>query len=224
MYPCRDKNNKLKWICRCDCGNYIEVFAKNVQKGNTKSCGCLKKKNPSARKDLTGNRYGKLIVIGEPKKNPKGSGTLWKCQCDCGNIVYKESTHLVHGNTKSCGCLKSELHSTMNDLAGQVFGELTALFTDSVSNDGQRMWYCQCSCGNKVNIRAGALRSGKTTSCGCKASKNNSLIEKYLINKKILYKKEFTFDDLYIVSSKGKLRFDFAIFNKDNNLLGLIEY
>jgi hypothetical protein len=40
-----DTSNKKRvcWICQCDCGNKITVFAFNLKKGNTKSCGCFRK-------------------------------------------------------------------------------------------------------------------------------------------------------------------------------------
>ena len=56
--------------------------------------------------DLTGHRFGKLIVISrEPNK---GNFTMWLCHCDCGNetVVYRNG--LTQGRTKSCGCLKSD--------------------------------------------------------------------------------------------------------------------
>jgi len=31
------------WVCRCDCGNTIEVVSGRLQEGRTKHCGCLKK-------------------------------------------------------------------------------------------------------------------------------------------------------------------------------------
>ena len=92
-----------------------------------------------------------------------------------------------------------------------------------MAKDGQRVWRCRCTCGKEIDVRAGALRSGRTQSCGCKKSKNNRKIEKFLQEKKIHYKAEYFFDDLYISNPKGKLKFDFAIFN-NNKLIGLIEY
>ena len=31
----------IYWLCKCDCGNYDEVRASNLQSGAVKSCGCL---------------------------------------------------------------------------------------------------------------------------------------------------------------------------------------
>ena len=215
------KEGSAQWVCECECGNKTIVSGKNLRKGNTKSCGCLKLKKPPARKDLTGKRFGRLLVVGEPQNGSRG--TIWKCLCDCGTVCYKVSADLVHGNTQSCGCYKKDLHSTMNDLTNQQFGELKALYTEEVSKDGQRLWVCQCSCGEKAIVRAGALRSGKTQSCGCKTSKGNLKIKKVLIEKGFEFKEEYSFLNLYRDSSQNPLRFDFALF-KNEKLIALIEY
>lgn len=34
------------WTCLCECGNTITTSSANLSSGNTKSCGCLKKKKP----------------------------------------------------------------------------------------------------------------------------------------------------------------------------------
>lgn len=31
---------QTRWLCRCDCGNDVEVYATHLRSGNTKSCGC----------------------------------------------------------------------------------------------------------------------------------------------------------------------------------------
>ena len=216
-----DKNGRAMWKCRCECGKEVIVMGKNLRSGNTKSCGCYKKIQPPMRADLTGKRFGRLVVLGEPQIGDRG--TIWKCICDCGTICYKVSADLVHGNVKSCGCYKKELHSTMNDLSGQKFGELTALYTEEVANDGQRVWTCKCSCGSITKVRAGALRSGKTQSCGCKTSKGNSQIKKILEENKISFLTEYSFQDLFRFTPQNPLKFDFAFFN-ENKLIGLLEY
>ncbi len=34
---------KIKWICKCECGNITSVIGTTLRNGNTKSCGCLQK-------------------------------------------------------------------------------------------------------------------------------------------------------------------------------------
>lgn len=53
--------------------------------------------------DLTGQKFGKLTVLG-PAENI-GSRTAWRCQCDCGRETVVKTGHLRSGHTKSCGCL-----------------------------------------------------------------------------------------------------------------------
>lgn len=212
---------RAQWICECECGKQTVVLGKNLRSGNTKSCGCLKSRQPAARKDLTGQRFGRLTVLGEPRTGERG--TVWKCLCDCGEICFKVSADLISGNVRSCGCYKKELHSTMNDLTGQTFGELTALRSDEVAKDGQRIWVCKCSCGEITNVRAGALRSGNTQSCGCKTSKGNLLIKKILLENEISFEEEYSFSNLFYLSQWNPLRFDFCL-KKDEQIVGLLEY
>lgn len=63
------------------------------------------------RIDLTGRRFGKLIVQGMSYISGKGTTSHkihWKCICDCGNICHPSSNHLLQARTISCGCFKSE--------------------------------------------------------------------------------------------------------------------
>ena len=39
------------WHCRCDCGNEVDIRLSNLRSGNTKSCGCLKKKSQKMLRD-----------------------------------------------------------------------------------------------------------------------------------------------------------------------------
>ncbi len=53
-----------------------------------------------------------------------------------------------------------------NDLTEQRFGKLTVISLDSVRNH-KRHWLCKCDCGNETVVRAGHLKVGHTSSCGC---------------------------------------------------------
>lgn len=56
--------------------------------------------------DLAGQRFGRLTVI---KKVPsKNTNARWLCLCDCGNATTALGTTLRRGESKSCGCLRSE--------------------------------------------------------------------------------------------------------------------
>lgn len=34
---------KVRFLCRCDCGNDVTVLADSLRNGTTKSCGCLRR-------------------------------------------------------------------------------------------------------------------------------------------------------------------------------------
>ena len=36
--------NRVKWLCKCECGNTVEVQSNNLINGHTISCGCIKSK------------------------------------------------------------------------------------------------------------------------------------------------------------------------------------
>lgn len=59
--------------------------------------------------DLTGQRFGRLIVIGEKQSIPR-VGRHWRCKCDCGNECVRSTSKLrdkAHIN-KSCGCARRD--------------------------------------------------------------------------------------------------------------------
>ena len=58
-------------------------------------------------KDLTGQRFGRLVVMECAGRNPWGNA-LWFCKCDCGSQKIVASQLLLDGRTQSCGCLHSE--------------------------------------------------------------------------------------------------------------------
>ncbi len=60
-------------------------------------------------------------------------------------------------------------HSTKKlDLTGQRYGKLTVL-REAPNMGDKTVWLCRCDCGKEVSVRTYHLRSGSTSSCGCKA-------------------------------------------------------
>jgi hypothetical protein len=43
------KNGKVRWNCICECGNKTEARSNNLKSGSVKSCGCLRKTNPTIK-------------------------------------------------------------------------------------------------------------------------------------------------------------------------------
>jgi hypothetical protein len=54
----------------------------------------------------TGERVGRLTVIEIAKLTDQGR--FYRCACDCGGEIIVRGASLVRGNTRSCGCLRSE--------------------------------------------------------------------------------------------------------------------
>lgn len=57
--------------------------------------------------DLSGKRYGRLLVLQRGENNKQGH-PQWVCRCDCGASRTVSGCNLKTGNSESCGCLKSE--------------------------------------------------------------------------------------------------------------------
>lgn len=57
--------------------------------------------------DLTGNRYGRLLVLTPASKTKEGK-TRWLCICDCGTQAVVRSETMRNGTARSCGCYRSE--------------------------------------------------------------------------------------------------------------------
>jgi len=57
------------------------------------------------RIDLKGKRFGKLLVIEESQKKYGNNEILWKCLCECGNIVHVSGNLIRQKIRKSCGCI-----------------------------------------------------------------------------------------------------------------------
>lgn len=118
----RVKYKGAYWNCKCDCGNTSVVIGQNLRNGHTKSCGCYgletKKHNLDSNRgctliDLTGKRFGRLIVEGRDF-DTDSKCVYWKCRCDCGNNISVKANHLTEGNTKSCGCYQKEVSSVVH--------------------------------------------------------------------------------------------------------------
>lgn len=156
-----------RWVCRCDCGSIRSVLGYALRFGRSTSCGC--KNGPSKVIDLTGRRFGKLVVLRKDNiERNDHKGARWICKCDCGNEISVLAGRLKSGQTKSCGCLKQDNNKYRNDdLTGQVFGRWTVLNKDNSQKGRGTAYLCQCECGTLRIIPRHSLIQGFSKSCGC---------------------------------------------------------
>lgn len=179
-------------------------------------------------------RFGRLIVLeqADSRRTPKGQvKTYWTCRCDCGNTIEASSTSLKTGTTQSCGCFKSDVMRAIRrnkDITGLKFGSLTAIervpSPSNIPKTTYAFWKCRCDCGTEVIVSYKNLERLSSTSCGCQAYSNGEkATAKKLAENNFEYAKEYSFPDLK--TNKGcRLRFDFAVFNREHSLIALIEY
>lgn len=210
----RDKNNKIQWYCRCNCGKEILVLGSTLRNGKT-NCGCKRK---TTVKNLSGQRFERLIVL-ERAGSDNNKKALWRCKCDCGKEAIIRGSDLITGKIKSCGCLKKE--KLQSHLENKRFGKLVVLSETDKRIHGDIAWLCQCDCGKQVLVSTNYLTTGNKQSCGCLVSKGENIIEGFLLENNFLFQKQYMFKEL-TGKKQVPLRFDFCVF-KDNKKI-LIEY
>jgi hypothetical protein len=123
--------------------------------------------------DITGQRFGRLVVTGYHKEGK--NRLLWVCICDCGNEKILPRNRLVDGQTRSCGCFnKDSAHQRqLKDMTGKKFTRLTVTATH-IKRGKATAWLCICDCGKEVYVNGGNLRNGQIKSCGCYKDENTS--------------------------------------------------
>jgi 5-methylcytosine-specific restriction endonuclease McrA len=94
----------------CDCGSKIRTRIQSILTGRTSSCGCRYR-----IKSKLGKKYGRWTILSVYGKNSRNR-TLVNLQCDCGTLAVKTANNIIHGTSKSCGCLEHELTVARNRL------------------------------------------------------------------------------------------------------------
>lgn len=176
-------NGRVAWKCKCDCGNEINVMAKSLRNGNTKSCGCLRQgalltpeelqnmqpdEIPVGRAvDLRGQTFGKLTVLYrvKPPDYIQSIHSYWKCKCECGEETIVDIYNLRSGGIKTCGKCK-KIRQGKQIEPGTRFGRLVVL-EESYHKNNRVYWKCKCDCGNIIHALGKSLREGNKQSCGC---------------------------------------------------------
>jgi hypothetical protein len=137
------------------------------------------------RKDLSGKRFGSLVVDCVDEERSGDGKVYWWCDCDCGGRKSIQSTSLTRkrGYTKSCGCARNsksakiKARNTHNsypeDITDLKFGRLVVLRKTNMKSvracdNGAYLWECLCDCGNICYYsRYNLITPNGVRSCGC---------------------------------------------------------
>jgi len=185
-----DDYDNIYWMCKCNCGTQREVSGKTLINGKSRSCGCLKSEEASKRlkgkpsgsvQDLTGQRFGKWLVLGLAERlyTEYGLRIMWNCKCDCGTERSVDAATLKGKDSQSCGC-----SPYFNDLTGNVYGRLTVIEDAGRSKEGHVLWFCKCACGGTKTVPGVELVRGHVGSCGCASEQGIIVRPEYVRRKK----------------------------------------
>lgn len=164
----RNPDNRQLWKLQCDCGSIVERTRNNFDnnKGYTPNCGCLKRLKTIERNkarslpDITGQRFGRLLVLGKGTQKPDNRGSyiqLWRMQCDCGRVVEIQRHSVEAKGQISCGCARRlgliDNKRRPIDITGKRFGSLKAItLTGKKDKCNQPTWLLRCDCGNTCEL------------------------------------------------------------------------
>ena len=208
------KNRRSFWICECEiCGKEYS-FSGTALRQNPDHFDC-----PTCEK--IGQQYGKLKVI-EYAYTSEDRHKYWMCECECGNHEVVKATDLNTGKKIECLICQKKKHKTQYiDETGKRYGRLTVLELDTEKSSKNAFWKYKCDCGTLLSVEGTKLRSEHTQSCGCIASSGEFKISQILSNANISFKKQVMFENCL---DKKQLRFDFGVYNDNDELLYLIEF
>ena len=107
--------------------------------------------------NLTGIRFGRLTVLYRSGKSCRGSA-VWACACDCGKEKIANSSLLIQGKTRSCGCMRSEVCRAKKTnpitktcpICKNSFLRTTKQVNAVIKRSGQ--WTCKACSTKKANV------------------------------------------------------------------------
>jgi len=148
-----NKHRSACFLCTCKCGNEKVISGHHLlsKKYPARTCG------ECSKHEMIGKRFGKIVVISYLRTDKY---RVFKCKCDCGNIIERPIACLSISGIKSC----RQCH--VYEMIGRRFGRITVL--EYEGKRGRASYFvCKCDCGNTKSIYGYSLVcGGKNISCG----------------------------------------------------------
>lgn len=133
----------VQWECICDCGKIVHATTETLRRGTTRSCGCLaaeekRRRGRTIPKDLMGQKFGHLTVLGCTRK--QSGKRAWSCICDCGKQTVVGTYELTSGLVKSCGAGEHKvIHGKRNSRLYRIYNAMKQRCHNPTSQSYQ--WY-----------------------------------------------------------------------------------
>jgi hypothetical protein len=206
MYPTESSKKEARYgLYRCGfCGNEFKAITNDINRGNTKSCGCYKKRRVSETHKTHGLRSTRLYTIWKEIKRR----TL--------NSKHKDYVNYGGRGITICDEWKDDVKSFYDWAMGNGYEENKGLSIDRIDNDGN---YCPENCRwTTQTIQSRNQRIYKNNTSGYKGvsfSKNSNLYRvRIFVNKKTINLGYFK------TSVEGAIAYNNYII--ENNLEGFI--
>lgn len=222
-------NHKMSFKCKCG-DIFITDFDsfKNKNKRQCNKCGRRMKAEKLRRTNelfieqvykLVGDEY---TVLGKYKN----STTRVKLRHnECGHIWDILPSNFLQGNNRCPQCMRPNYNRDTEQFKKEIYdltdGEYTVL--GEYVNNGTKIKMKHNTCNYEYSVLPRNFLNNGNRCPQCRESKGEQTIRKYLEKEMIAFKQEYSFNGLLGVGGQP-LRFDFAVFNGDNNLKLLIEY
>ena len=89
-------NNRMSWLCKCNCGNIKVINASKLKSGHTKSCGCLNDEKRSIK--------AAKMIAKTKKYHPsiRTARRIWKKRYSDGTITFEQFLELSQKNCYYC--------------------------------------------------------------------------------------------------------------------------
>lgn len=158
--------NAMRCVCRCKCGNTIDLYTSALLIRKNLTCGCEKRKQtppkiPDRMLAMKGKVYGSLEVLDvyRPTKADKQGAypTMLRCKClNCGTITEPRASAVLCGAIKSC----STCNRRIREMAKEAIDASFVWGTNITSIDGRRQINKNNTTGyNGVSRKRGRYRA-----------------------------------------------------------------
>lgn len=229
-------NIDAKLKLKCGCGNEFETTFDKFKSRNKRQCNDCSKKILANKNKLSYEEVKRFIEV----ESNSGCKLLSKeynnaqekllIQCACGNEFRTKWNHFKNSYQRQCSTCGIEKTASKRRLDNEYVKKYVEQFDckllSKYKNTTTKITI-KCKCGNTFDTLFGIFRDYDVHSCRiCRdkektISKGENKIETWLIKNNIKYKTQYTFENC---KHDKKLKFDFAILNKDNKVKMLIEF